>query len=190
VRAGGGTAPSTPSRTRQDEDRGRQPRVMAGPGFDRTCLLRSVDQWNIPCRRLGDHAGDLSEQGIGGRRIPIAGICDATGEAHRSDCGNDRGSQGFSPIVWPRLRRGRVLCEGEWGAASKNALTAGRESRLPSQLAHAGNGEEEIEDIGPDASSEDSQDSEFGRDFTHRTTPCELEHCRRWGSASGDRERL
>jgi hypothetical protein len=53
---------------------------------------------------------------------------------------------------------------------------------MASLLAHAGKGEEEIEDIGPDASREDSQDSESGRDFAHRTTPCELEHIAGAGS--------
>ena len=75
---------------------GRQPTAMAGPVANWTCLLRSIDRRNVPYRHLGDHAGDLGEQGIGNRFLPVAGICDATGEAHRSDCGNDHGPHGFS----------------------------------------------------------------------------------------------
>ena len=78
---------------------------MAGPVANWTCLLRSIDRRNVPYRHLGDHAGDLGEQGIGNRFLPVAGICDATGEAHRSDCGNDHSPHGFSPIARLGLRR-------------------------------------------------------------------------------------
>jgi hypothetical protein len=81
---------------------------MAGPVANWTCLLRSIDR-RVPYRHLGDHAGDLGEQGSGNRFLPVAGICDATGEAHRSDCGNDHGPHGFSPIALLGLRPSGAL---------------------------------------------------------------------------------
>jgi hypothetical protein len=77
-------------------------RLSIGP----VCCAVSTDG-TFPAGTTATTPGIWVNRSIGGRSLPPVGICGATGEAHRSDGGNDHGPHGFSPIACPRLG-GRV----------------------------------------------------------------------------------